>query len=169
MDINWLQLLRFVHVVAAALWAGAAIFGFSVLMPAVKAAGPAGKTFMETVERRGGFGRYMMPIAILTILSGAVLYWERGFHEAPFATISASMVTLGGIAGTLVLVIGFAYSMPRQRQMKALTGTIGSEGPTPDQQETMAKIGAGLAKAGLAATILLALALVLMAGRFVVT
>lgn len=169
MDVHWLELLRLVHVVAAALWAGAAIFGFTMLMPAVKAAGPTGRTFMQTVERRGGFGRYMMPLALTTIVSGAWLYWERGLHEVPFATISTTMVTLGGIAGTLVLVLALAYSLPQQRRMKALGATIGPDGPAPDQQRTMEAIGASLAKAGLVGTILLGLAMVLMVGRFVVT
>lgn len=110
----------------------------------------------------------MMPMAILTIVSGAVLYWARGFHAAPFATISTSMVTIGGVAGTLVLVVGCVYSMPQQRRMKELGASIGPDGPTPNQQRTMEAIGAGLTKAGLAATILLGLALALMVGRFVV-
>jgi uncharacterized membrane protein len=169
MSIDPWQLVRFLHVVGAVLWAGPAIFGFLVLMPAVKAAGPAGQAFMKAVEQRGGFGRYMMPMALITILSGVAIYWEQGYLSDSFASIATGMVTIGGIAGILVLLLGFAYSMPQQRRMKALSAAFGSQGPTPEQQAEMARIGGSLMKAGVVSTALIALALVLMVGRFVVT
>src|SRR5688572_26877755 len=99
MEFNWVELVRLVHVVAAAIWFGGGLLGILIIGPSVQAAGEAGKAFMATVMRRGGFAKVMGPASILTVLVGLVLYWKAGYHEVPFGSISATLVTIGGVIG----------------------------------------------------------------------
>src|ERR671914_24618 len=65
--------LRFIHVVAGALWVGMVVFTTFFVMPAVQEAGPEGGKVMAGLQRRGIMT--LMPIlAIGTLISGIWLY-----------------------------------------------------------------------------------------------
>ena len=68
-------LARFVHVVCGVAWAGAVIFIAWILLPAIRATGPAGGALMQQLVRVQRLPVYLMVMAILTILSGLSLFW----------------------------------------------------------------------------------------------
>lgn len=162
------EFVRLVHVVASALWAGAAFLGAVVVGPAMKAAGLGGKPFMEAIERRGGFPRVMMPLALTSILAGLLLYWGRGYTAGPVSSVPATLLTIGALAGIVTVVLGMAFGLPLQRRMKALAASFGPGGPTPEQGVEMARLGARVGRIGTVGTVLIGVALVLMVGRNVV-
>jgi uncharacterized membrane protein len=70
-----LLLLRAVHVVAGALWAGTAIFYFFLVEPAAKTLGPTAPRFMQALIEKRRYPLYMNVASALTIIAGALLYW----------------------------------------------------------------------------------------------
>lgn len=165
MGFDWVELVRLVHVVAAAIWFGGGMLGILIIGPAVNAAGDAGKAFMGAVMKRGGFAKIMGPASGLTVLAGLVVYWQRGYHNDPFGTIPASLVTVGGIIGVFVLLMGYAWGMPLQKKMAAMGKEIGAGPPTPEQARKMAAMGATMQRMGHATMGLVGLTMVLMVGR----
>jgi len=165
MAFDWVELVRLIHVLAAALWFGGGLLGILIVGPSVAAAGEAGKAFMAAVMKRGGFAKVMGPASQLTVLAGLVLYWQRGYHHAPFATTSVSLVTIGGILGVVVLVLGLAWGLPLQKRMAAVGKQVGPGGPTPEQAKEMAAMGKTLTRMGHVTMGLVALTMVLMVGR----
>lgn len=155
------EVVRLVHVLSAVLWFGGMVFGIAVVGPSVKAAGDAGKAFMGAVMRRGGFGRYMGPLGILTLLSGLALYWGRSYLDAPFANGPTIAVTLGAILALVGVGASYAINLPLQRRMKELSGGA----PTPAQAHEMATLGGRMAKAGIVMVTLMSIVIFLMVGR----
>jgi uncharacterized membrane protein len=165
MAFDWVELVRLIHILAAAVWFGGGMLGILIIGPSVAAAGEAGKAFMGVVMKRGGFAKIMGPASNLTVLAGLALYWQRGYHHAPFATASVSLVTIGGLIGVLVLAMGYLWGLPLQKKMAAIGKQVGPGGPTTEQAKQMAAMGATLTRMGHVTMGLVALTMVLMVGR----
>lgn len=104
---NWLYIVRALHILAAALWVGAAAMLTLHVMPAIRRSGAAGGTVLVEAVRRG-VGVFMPIVAGTTILTGVWLYvaWYQvrgGIHGA-----GALMLTLGALAGFAAAIIGGA-------------------------------------------------------------
>lgn len=125
MAFSWIELARVVHVLAAVVWVGGAIFGAVIVGPAVKAAGEAGRRFMEVVGRRGGPARLLGPASLVAVATGALVYWQDGYWREPFSTVSTAAVTIGGALGILVVVLGYTVGLPMQKKMAAVAAQIG--------------------------------------------
>lgn len=165
---DWQDWARFVHVVAVMMWTGGSMFAISMVLPSVNAAGASGRGFMMTVIRRGGFGKYFGPVGGLSILSGLVLYWGRGYDAGPFANPAASMVTIGAILAILAYAEGLAVNMPTERKLKALVTQMAPQGPTPEQAARLEALASKIRKASLRGTGLIVLAFVAMVARTLV-
>ncbi|HLE47242.1 MAG TPA: hypothetical protein VI818_03010 [Candidatus Thermoplasmatota archaeon] len=165
MAFTWVELVRVIHVLAAVVWVGGAVFGLVMVAPNVKAAGEAGQRFMQTVMRRGGFGRLMGPAGATTIVAGVILYWQNGLWREPFATPAASALTIAGGLAIVAFAAGLGYGMPMQKRMAAMGKAVGPGGATPEQSAAMARLGGRLAKFGAMFVWTLVLVLVLMVGR----
>lgn len=159
------EFVRVLHVLGAVLWAGGAVFSLLFVGPAVRAAGEAGQKFMQAVQRRGGPARIMGPVSGVTILTGLILYGQRGYWKDPWASGPTAALTAGSVLGLAVFVAGLAYGLPLQKRMARLASHVGSTGPTPEQGAAMARLGKRLMTFGTTTTWLLVLALVLMVGR----
>lgn len=159
--------LRLIHIAGAALWVGSAIFLKSVVMKNVEAAGPPGKAYMLTVVRNGGWGKFIGPAAVLTILAGLLLYWRLGIHEAAMEGPNA-WLTLGLVTGILALTIGLTQVMPAEARMKKIADAIAPGTPPSEEQGAqLAGLAEKASKMSLIATSLAALTFLLMAGRHV--
>lgn len=169
MDVSWIMLLRTLHVAAAAVWFGAVIFGMFFLQPTLKAAGEGAKGFMGAVQKRGGFGRFMGPAAIVTLASGAFLYWATDVYLAPFGSIASSLLTIGAAIAILGWGFGMVVGTPIQKKLAALGAAIGPGGPTPEQATEMRTLQASMMRWGPVVGITVILAFFLMVGRFIVT
>jgi len=168
MQFDWVAALRLVHVLSSVAWAGAMFFAVFLLAPALKAAGPPGGALMLTVARRGGFGRVMGPVGLLTIATGALLYWRLDYHTRPFDGTPATLLSLGAIAGVAAILIGYIFGVPLQRRLTALAREVAATGPTAEQAAALQNLGARMARMGRIVPPLVGAALVLMVGRFVV-
>jgi hypothetical protein len=169
MEFSWLALLHLIHLMAAAAWFGAVLFGMVFLQPVLKTAGEAGKGFMAAVQRHGGFGRFMSPAAITTLLSGAILYWARGYHAAPFGSIPEAVLSTGAIIAVVGWGLGTFVGAPIQRKMARIGSSVGPSGPTPEQAAELQALQASMMRWGPLVGVTVLLAFVLMAGRSIIT
>ncbi len=162
-------LVRMIHILGAVLWLGAGTFMLTMILPAVKDAGMAGKGFMMTVVRRGGFGKYYGPVAIITVLAGLSLYFHGEYQKAPFGTTSSTMLTIGMGLAIIALADGLAIILPTEMKLKRLVAQVGAGGPTADQGAQFEALGMKIGKSSVIGITLVGITFLLMAGRFVFT
>jgi uncharacterized membrane protein len=74
MNIYLILFLRIVHILAGALWVGAAVAYFAFFGPTVKSMGAAGGQFMQHLMERRKYPIFMTVASALTILAGVPLY-----------------------------------------------------------------------------------------------
>ena len=159
-------LARFIHVVAGVAWAGALIFIPWFLLPAVRATGPAGGTFMQQIVRVQKLPVYLMTLMALTVLSGLSLFWlnvrasgEAWMHTGPGRTFS-----LGGALAILAALLGVIVNMPTAGKLAAISASVQASGAPPStaQAAELARLQNRLNRAGQAAAILILLAVTCM-------
>lgn len=75
--------------IGATLWIGVVLRSAFISVPILNSGSPVAMSFLAAILRRGGFGRYFAPIAIVTVASGAYLYIAAGYGTAPFGSASA--------------------------------------------------------------------------------
>ena len=120
MSFSFFGLVLAVHVLGAVMWAGATLFMAIVVFPALRRRGPeADDDFNEAVMRNGGFGRFFTPIAAVTLLTGAYVYWTQGHLAAPFGGTNVTLVTLGGLSGMCAFLYTLFLMHPRERRLLA--------------------------------------------------
>lgn len=159
-------LARFVHVVTGVAWAGALIFIAWILLPAIRATGPAGGALMQQLVRVRRLPVYLMLLAILAILSGLSLFWldatafgKAWLHTGPGRTFSA-----GGALAILAAILGIFVNTPTAKKMEALIGSMQAAGapPSPEQAAQIGRLQNRLYRATQAAAVLVLLAVICM-------
>lgn len=137
MNIYLLNLLRFTHVVAGILWAGAAISYLFFFKPSVKSIGAAGPQFMQNLMERRKYPIFMMSTSLLTVLAGGALYWfiSGGLNLAWVKSGPGLGFTIGSLAALVAFLLGTFGIGPTAGQISALGGQIAAsgKGPTPEQ------------------------------------
>ncbi len=99
--------MRLVHITLGVFWAGTMVFVALFLEPSVRAAGPDGAKVMQGLVRRH-YLNIMPAVAILTILSGLVMFWRLSAgHPLEWMHSTYGMaLTTGGVAAILAAVLG---------------------------------------------------------------
>jgi len=125
MNATLFLIVRAAHVTAAAVWIGSHIFSTFMLMPAVESSGPSGGQVMMRINQRG-IVTYMFSVALLTLLSGMVLFWRftGGFDPAVAATHAGIAFGFGGTAGVLAGVIGGGVIGRSAKRAAAIAGRM---------------------------------------------
>jgi hypothetical protein len=113
--------LRLVHIVCGVFWVGFAVFVPFYLAPAMQDVGPDGGKVMVALQKRG-LMTVLPVLALLTLLSGAWLYWrDSGGRLHQFAQTGFGMTLfLGAIAAIAAYTIGMTYSRPAILKATAL-------------------------------------------------
>ena len=166
---TYLLVLRIIHILGGAFWAGAAFMLAGYVAPAVREAGQAGTQFMQGLL---GKTRFLSVIAVasgLNVLSGLLLYWRLSGNRINLEWITTSgtgmAFTIGGLAGLAALVIGMAVQNRGSRKILAIGRAIQASGgpPTPEQAAEIQSIQESVGRAGVWTSILLVIALLGMA------
>jgi len=168
MSIGVLLLLRIVHIVLGVFWVGAVVFIALLLMPSVRAAGPAGGAVMQQIIQTRRLSVWLMAAAVLTVLSGIGLYWHdsAGFTSTAWlGSRQGRVFGLGGILAISAMIIGMAVNSPAGRKLGELGAQVQASGrpPTPDQTATIQRLQERLGRATVVVAALLALAAAAMA------
>jgi uncharacterized membrane protein len=158
--------LRVVHVLLAAFWAGSVFLMAIFLVPAVEEAGPAGGTVMQALTRRR-MPRILIWTGVLTILTGLYLLWQLSHHfTASFmGSSSGILLSVGALLGIIALFVGVHMSKPAVDKLGALGAKVAGSGapPTPEDLAQMERLRGRLKLATRLMAAMLAIALVCMA------
>ena len=150
---------RLVHIVFGAFWVGSVLFMALFLAPTLKHLGPAGGPVMGHLTQVRKLPIWMMTAALLTILSGAGLYWRvsGGMQPSWFATGPGKVFSAGAVLGLLTLIIGLSVSMPSARRMGVLMAARAkaTTPPTPEEVAELARLQQRLATSQFVAAILI--------------
>jgi uncharacterized membrane protein len=161
--MNYLMIsMRIIHIFAGVFWAGTSFFMISFVSPAVIATGAEGQKFMQQLAFRTRFTTAMMGVAILTVLSGLIMYWQIfNFRLSALSNGYGLMLTLGAIAGFIGFLTGYFLQNRTTGKMKALSDSIAASGgpPTPEQQAEMKSLSETVTRGSQITSVLLALAL----------
>jgi len=137
--------VRVLHVLLAVFWAGAVFSTMLFFDPAMREAGTEGGKVMGILQRRG-FSNAMMAAGGLTILSGLWLFWRMSGHFAPdyMGTPGGIMLSIGMLAGILILIVGMAVTRPTAKRLSELAGRVAAGGgqPSPEEAAELARLGA---------------------------
>jgi len=162
-----LLVLRFIHIVASVCWAGGGFIMFLFVEPTAKALAPAGMQFVQFMVTKRRFSIFMVVSSTLTVLSGALLIWQRASADwlAYVQTGPGLGFTLGSIAGIVVYFVGMFGVNPRAVKLSKIGQEIQAAGgpPTPEQVAELHRLDREMAAYNLADFLLVALSLALMA------
>lgn len=113
--------LRFLHIMAGALWVGAGAAYAFLFIPAITASESAGETVMKKLGPR--FHGFMAIMANITVLAGVILYSR--FIVATgvqwiWSTGAGITFTIGALAGIISFIMGGAFFAPTQKKTETL-------------------------------------------------
>lgn len=159
--------LRLIHIVCGVFWAGTLIFMAMFFFPSVNDAGPDGGKVVAALQRRG-FLNIMPAIAILTVLSGLVMFWRLsdGFQNGWMQSPTGTTLSIGALAAIVALGLGLAILRPRALRVSALMQELASAPAGPERDAKMATVQtlrASTTLAGRWIAVFLAIATVCMA------
>ena len=146
-------ILRLIHILAGAFWVGALFTNFLFIQPAVAGAGPSAGGFAYQLLHRRRFSMALLGAGGLTVVAGILLLvlTSNGLDPAALFATSRLGFTVGGVLAILAYGLGSLYVFPRTRTVERVLGGVIAEGrpPTPDEQATLARVGAESRRAGM--------------------
>jgi uncharacterized membrane protein len=142
--MEYLILLRFLHIVSAIIWAGAIMYLAWFIIPAVKALGPDGGKFMQQLARTNKLPIVMLATGGFTVVGG-ILLLERisgGFQPEWFGTPHGIILSIGGTLAIIAFVMGLSINLPATKRMAAIGAAAAAAGapPTPEQMQELQKL-----------------------------
>jgi hypothetical protein len=155
-------ILRAIHILAGAAWAGTIFFLVFVVGPALRRSPEAGR-FMQQIAPR--FPAFFGGVAALNVLSGVGLYWRdsNGFRGAWILSPMGLTFTLGAMAAIAAGAVGGAVLRPAGEHMETLGRAVTSGTATRDQAAQLGAIQRRTAAGSIATAALMTLAVVAMA------
>ena len=164
---TYLLILRLIHIVSSVCWAGGGFIFFLFVEPTAKSLAPMGMQFVQYMVTKRRFSIFMVISSTLTLLSGALLLWQRASGQwLDYVSTGPGLgFTIGSIAGITVYFVGILGVNPRALRLAKIGEEIQVAGgpPTPAQGAEMHKLDKEMSNLSLADFILVALSLVLMA------
>jgi hypothetical protein len=166
MDVTMI-VLRLLHIVAGVFWAGSLFFLAGLMLKAVRETGPAGGRVMRQLIGAQKLPAQLGGAAIVTILSGAAMYWHNySLTAGAFASSRPGMAYgAGAIAALVTLAVGLGVVAPTGAKLVALGGAIeaGGKPPTPEQASTLGVLQGKMRFAARLAAATVAIAVITMA------
>jgi uncharacterized membrane protein len=164
---TYLLILRFIHIVSSVCWAGGGFIFFLFVEPTAKSLAPMGMQFVQYMVTKRRFSLFMVISSTLTLLSGALLIWQRASGQwLNYVNTGPGLgFTLGSITGIAVYFVGILGVNPRALRLAKIGEEIQAAGspPTPAQGAEMHKLDREMSNLSLADFLLVALSLALMA------
>lgn len=137
--------LRLIHIGAGAFWVGAVFTFFLFVQPAAIAIGPDATKFTYQLLHHRRLPVVIFGSAVVTVLAGLWLLWitSNGFDPDLLFSPARLGFTVGGVAAIITLGIGGLYVLPRTRTTEGILGQLLADGrpPSPDEQQTLARVG----------------------------
>ncbi len=155
--------LRLIHVLAGVFWVGGAIISTFFLAPTAAATGEVGQKFMSHLMTQARINVRFMIASILTVLSGAWLYWldSGGLTSGWISSGAGWGFGLGAVFALIGAGVGSMVGRNAARMGKIAGEAHGK--PTPAQVMEMQAAQRQMTMASRLSTIALVIALALMA------
>ncbi len=165
--------IKLIHIFFGIAWAGASFMMVLFIMPTAKKLGPDGGKFMQQLAQTNNFVIVVNIAAVLTILSGALIFWRiSGSMDTAWLKSGYGIcLSIGSILGLLAYLLGFMVQRPAALKIAALGKEISSSGGPPSEEKIneMALQQEKLGKAARIAAILIALSVISMpVARFII-
>ena len=145
-------LLRLIHIGAGAFWVGAVLTFFLFVQPAAVAVGPEATKFTYQLLHHRRLPLVILLSAAVTVLAGIwlLVITSNGLDVDLLLDEARLGYTVGGGAAILTFAVGGLYVFPRTKIVERTIGRLLAEGrpPSPDEQQTLARIGAESRRAG---------------------
>lgn len=168
--------LRLFHIVPGAIWLGAIFIMVVFLQPASKALGSQGSAFMAELLFKRKFVEWVLRIAGISVLFGAILYYQDWIHYPSSAggALASSpskwvvsrfglAMTIGGFCALAGMIVGAEVTLPTVRKMRKLVeNTESGEVSSTDIEAEMDGHRAKLRIAARVSFVLVLLASILM-------
>jgi hypothetical protein len=159
--------LRLIHIGAGAFWVGAVFTFFLFVQPAAMAAGPGAMPFTYQLLHHRRLPVVILASAALTVLAGTwlLVLLSDGLDPGLLFDEARLGYTVGGIVAILTFGIGALYVFPRTRIVERTLGRLLAESrpPTPEEQQTLARVGGEARRVGWLVIVGLAVAVISMA------
>ena len=148
--MEYLIILRLLHIVSAVFWAGSIMYLAWFIIPTIKALGPDGGKFMQQLSQTNKLPLVMSIAGTLTVVGGILLI-ERlsgGFEMQWFGTPHGIVISIGGTLALIAWVMGLSINKPAVDKMAAIGKAAAASGapPSPEQQEVLQKLRAKVFK-----------------------
>lgn len=153
--------VRFVHVVSAVFWAGAAMMMGWFVLPATRDVGPSAAPVMQAIIKRR-LPQLASVASVLTVTAGLWLWADRGVS---FSDWRGWLLAVGALCGIAAAVLGLGFQRPTADRLGRLGAEIaaGGQPPTAAQTAEMGNLSSRLSGYALRLAELLAVALAAMA------
>jgi hypothetical protein len=141
MELNLLQLLRFVHIVSAAAWMGIAVTLAFFVHPIITADVPGSRVLKRVMMERK-LAVYLPLVVILALASG---FWLFRIDFPQMSAMSSNPraldYSLGAFLGVLAFIVGVTMNLPTGRKIVTLGDFVGEGTPTAEQTSELARLG----------------------------
>jgi uncharacterized membrane protein len=132
-DSMLMILLRLIHIIGGVFWVGTVFLIAWFLMPAQRAMGPAGLTFVEELMIRKKLRVYLILTMALTILSGLAMYarYMMLSHGQWGSSTMGEVLGFGALCGIVAGGIGASSGRRMGMKMVAIGEAIRNSGGPP--------------------------------------
>ena len=131
--------LRLIHILSGAFWIGAALFNAILLVPTIRALGPAAGPVMQHLVQVKKLPIWLLGAGVLTFLSGLGLY-ERasgGFSNSWMQSGPGMTFGIGAVFALLAILVGLLFTSPAAKKAGEIAGSLAGKPPSPEQAEAL--------------------------------
>jgi len=160
-----IALLRVLHVVAGAFWLGSVIMVAGFVLPAVRAAGPAGGQVMKLIVQVRRLPFFINTSVVFVLVTGGILIWTMsgGFSGTWLSSGPGIATSFGATLAVATALLGHFVNAPTARRIGKMAAEAAGGPPSAETAATMQRLQLRLLRATQLAAVLLTLAAAAMA------
>lgn len=127
--------LRLIHILSGAFWIGAALFNVILLVPTIRAVGPAAGPVMQHLVQVKKLPVWLLGSGVVAFFSGLSLFYlaSGGFKNEWMHSGAGRTFGLGAVFALLAILIGMLFTTPAAKRAGALAASLGGKPPSPEQ------------------------------------
>ena len=167
--VPFMLVLRFLHIVAGALWVGSAFLFVGFVGPSAAEVGPSAGPLLTAAVKKRKAATVITWLGVVNVVAGWIM-WLRDMDLSPslgdWVTSSFGLVlTIGGVLATITAFVGYFGVARNVERVIDLGNEVAASGgpPTPEQQAELDRLGGELERHGKLDLVLLLLAVTAMA------
>lgn len=159
--------LRALHILASALWLGAAFVNAVFLLPAVIANGPAGGQVMRDIAQVRRLPTFINVVMGTSVLTGLSLFWvdSGGLQWSWITSRTGLTFSVGAVLALVTAFVAQRVAVPRVKRLGQLGAAMAASGgpPSPEQASEMRAIQGELLRGSRVGATLMMVTVLLMA------